>query len=774
MSEFSIASSDIFNSNNSAPPDSSIAINSTIAVSADMTQDVVSSSYQTFSTESPQFKDYLTHPVQIASHTWTTTSTQVVNFSADLFNTYFVAVAANQGIMAAFSYITGDLVFRAVVQGSPFAMGKLVIAFDPVAYPSGGNGANGIPAVSVVRSMIVPHLIIDPSKDASYEIVLKPPSVTGYWSTNQTGSYSASTVIVNKLGSGTATEPTILTQFYVYLRNPQTYGLTLAGPEDVQQGVISSKLNQVSNLIKMSMPIFNKVSTSFTAAIDVAASAAASFGFSKPNIVDTQLVALNRTVDNYSQVDSRSTAYKLSSSAVNSIGISTSYVPLQADDMSILKICDMPGLVYQTTVATTATNGTKLLGGSGMRINPCLTFVDANLSSHVYEMTPLCHMASAFGFWTGDIIVDIEIVASVFHRCTLLFVWDPVPGTNPSYNTSYYQLHHHLITVAGNTSTSIRIPYRQYNAHMLPVTGIANSVDGTNNFFNGTCQLFVVNPLTSNGSTDPIGVNLYFRSDNIYFMLPDLSAVRNYTMAMAGPDMISPSVSVDFGRTDLTDISLKYGGEVVQTTKDMASKRGISAVVVPNVSALAASSGHFIMGFPVNELNLNHANTTSGSCVSVTNVWNFYRWFAMGYLGMRGSTDISFIPDYGSGASLDIEDQWSVSLNANVLGVGIPVPLNVVNSANYVDGQLSWGNYHVGYKKIHPFIDITVPFYNSSTFEPFGFYPNGSTYGLVTLFLSWTQSVFNVNPTFGYSQALGDDATFVFYRGAPALVFAAP
>jgi len=714
---------------------------------------------------SPQFEDYLTHPLLFDQFIWDPTAISVV-LSTDIFSDYLTLLAGVSTKYKQFSYATGKLCFRIVVQGQSFSYGQIVYACDP--RPLTPNmTTSAFASVQKPRSKIVPHITIDPSKDATYEIELLPSAPHGVWTVDaafNVGSYEISQVIWNQIASGSATAPSVVVSMFLYMKEPSFQAMTLLSGELKESGVLSSTLRTMSKVAGMAAPVFGPTATTISEVLHGASSVFSWFGFSKPNIVDVVVPSLNRTVDNYSQTDSRSSSYKLADSSVNSLGISSGYLPLgTADDQMIGKLCSRPCLIDQYTIPPTAAANSIV---TNFYVHPSRCFVLDNPSvTNGFELTTLAHCSCGFNRWTGDISYTFEFVASVFQRATVLIAWDPATTTVPTVNTAMYQLPHEVIQISGNTSVEILVPWRQIEPTLActPPNGYGAASS------NGQVWVFLINPVTSNGSTSPIYMNVYAHSDNIRFAVPTLTNVTVCKPVLTSGELV-PSQKVSFGNgPDLSDFDLRYFGEAADRTfKSYASK--ISPVFVSSSTGTVVVGDVIASGVLVDPTPLYPSSIIASGAAQTS----FYSWAALGYLGSRGSicysqlapivsgytsTDFrtaAFAPDY-------VSDPYISFISSYAIGSSLfqvyPLP----------------SNFHIGYTKVHPNLDVTMPHYipylyrihngngsnvTSSLYEAVLF----TDVGIATSTTATSQSM--------VLAGLGDDGQFVFYRGCPTAIYA--
>lgn len=758
------------NENNTTATVTESGSNATVAASERITASDVTPFTKVPYHTADHFHDYLTHPVQLGSFLWNPTA--ITNtFSADIFATYIATVNARTPKAKNFMFASGKLVFRAVVQGMATAYGKYVITFDPQVTVS----TVGFPTVHFAipqkpRSIILPHLEIDPSKDAVYEMELDPPTPNGLWSVDGTnyGSYLVQCIVFNQIASGTAAAPQANVTYFAYMKEPEFSGLTLLSGELKNEGVLSGPVDLISKTIGMAAPILGPYATTFSTIGSGVASVLRWFGYSKPNIPDVVLPVLNRTVDNWTQSDSRSSSYKLADSSVNSIGISDLYFPIgNNEDMEISSICARRGLIATFTIPTTAASGAIL---ATYNVSPNNYYVlDFPAVANGAELIPLQHMALNYAWWMGDLEFEFEFLASVFHRATVVIGWDPAGGT-PSYSSVFYMLHNHTVQISGNETVKILVPYKSVMPALLvdnPAVTLGQQVSS-----NGLISVFLVNPVVTNGSTDPVYCNVYLRSSNIRFGQPTLEHFQNLT-----PVLTSGETRVVFGEpTNTSDFSLRFFGEAAdKTTKTLASK--LASMITVNGATTGSSGTPLGMSFLVPPECIYPGSLPALGAVNV----NWFSYLSLGYLGTRGSTSYSLAPSDLASSENGVSNLMYAAVVSNPNLANFTYSTTQFDYTTAISDSLfgTLGHHTMGYRAVHPTLDVTLPHYFPLYFRPNNCLFNTTnvlpTYSVLMRFIySFSTLTTSGRTTATVLSALGDDGSFVFYRGVPTCTITAP
>jgi hypothetical protein len=637
---------------------------------------------------SSDYAQYLTHPILLYHATFTSATASVL-LTKDLFALY-LSTASGSAVgdkLKTFYYMGGDFHIKVVIQGQPFAGGMWVLVAVPELVDATGAERSTF-SLNTNNMMIanfnhLPHVIIDPSKNATYDLMLPCPNAVGRWSLKGStfGSYRVVLLPIVPLITGTASAASMGICIYGSVDKPSPQAITLlSAPEQASdpcefvvpcseamsafvdekkpQGTLSSVVSmsgKVAAVAGMAFPPIEPFTTLYSMVAGTAGEVLALFGYSKPRILDNTLILFNRQNDPYTHKNGKTGAISLAGSQSTSLGISPRLGGGTGDDMAIANICSKKGFIETKSILPASAHGALV---HRMEVTPMWAFKNAA----TYNVTPIAGVASMFQHWTGDITVTFEVVATVFHRATLLICYDPL-STTPTLATALQTLQNTTIVVSGNTSIDVVVPWQQVypwaqnSGYIDSTTGGAASTRS-----NGSLYIFVVNPVTSNGSTDGIYVNMYVKSDNIAFGVPDGSLVAiNYPQSTAlsaeirvsepcSAEAIVDTAIVQFGsRTDLSHFHLRQFGEKYDSVKELASRLAPSIRVT---SVWSATLGDFAAYWPCGPMIPE----------SKASVWSptFLTWIASAYVGYRGGTRYSFY-GYTSNIAVPITPNWNVT-----------------------------------------------------------------------------------------------------------------
>lgn len=670
------------------------------------------------------FAHFSDHPILLHHVTLTSVSgtTTITNDLVQMFETAISATPLGRKYEN-FAYFSGELCLRVVVQGTPFSAGKFMLCATPTPFVGvDGNAANSTPATCIgpgrVNAHIVPHIEIDPSRSDTYELKLPMCSASGNYTWRaaaQSGSYKLDLVLINPIISGTAVAGSASVCIYMHIANPVLQGITLASADsnfESEQTTwkLSSLVRQtagVSNAIGGIFPSVSPWTTIYSAVAGTAADVLSFFGFSKPPQHQIDTLAVTRFGDNYSAFEGRSGATVLSGTPANSLSIDPAYGAAHGDDMLIANIISRPGLVQTVSMAPANASGTLL---ATLAVQP-QTIVAESGGPAGFGYIPMCGIAAMFTYWTGDILVDIEVIASVFHRGTILVAWDPTsPIAPPTLSQAVQTLQNTTIAISGRSKVRIRIPWKQVQNYKTSTFRYANTTTPATE--NGLIYIFVVNPLTSNGSTDSVGINVFYSSDNMKFFAP--TAVDLYPTA-ADAVLASGDTMVEFGpKTDLSKSALRAFGEEYHSVKQLTS-RMYPVYSEAGTIGTTSTTNYFGLRYP------NYPYVRASSNSNGNHIGNPSSWIARAFMGYRGGMRFSFhATSSEDNVEVVMDHMWSSHLVDNPLTLrpdtfAIFTLSTLAALPQQILTQFAFG---LGNRSIAPMCDAIVPASHGLDFVP--------------------------------------------------------
>lgn len=719
------------------------------------------------------FAPFLEHPTKIDHLAWTGTTVYSL-VSKDIVLLYKSSMDAKLAAkFQAMWFFRAKIRIRIVVQGQAQAFGQIVYTFTPrVQGPMLGTVLGQVASNQLHNFRIVPHICVDPSKSETYELDLPVCTPTGFYENtniNQHGSYMMERFVVNPLRSGTAVASTANICVYMSLVDVSLEGLTTllsnsyASEKDpVKPSGVADVVSKFSAKVAPFVGPLAPAVTLFSTVSSTVGDVLRFFGFSKPPLHDISSFVTNRTCDNYSQCEGTSTAIVLGCSQKQPISISPDFAFGDLKDMSIDWIVSNESLIAHDIAILPAATAESFQ--FSIPVSPGMS--DSNRGP-----STLCGIATLTAFWCGDIDFEFEILASVFHRATLLIAWDPyaTSTTGPAFADALNLLQNTTIQVAGSTTVKVTIPYRQPMPILKCQTFMERTNSGTQGETNGMVYVYLVNPVVSNGSTDGIYLNVYVSSQNIRFFAPEARVQTNTVITeLLGSKYKSETFGqtsiVKFGpESDLDTIGFRCTGDVVRSVKDITSR----AYMARNTTS---STGATTTTTYANYNLVNIPYVPADTVANPTPPYSFTSlgWFASAYLAYRGSIAYSFFSKTRptTGAS---------DLRADITSVTRPISTSVTvgpPTAAFVSGSCDpTTNPRYAITQINEEISARSDFV-APMIVPLDFFPSRAIYGnykdnvLVASSNPGLQAA-NIFQDASLLMMSGDDAVFSWFLGFP-------
>lgn len=203
-----------------------------------------------------------------------------------------------------------------------------------------------------------------------------------------------------------------------------------------------------------------------------------------------------------------------------------------ADEMSIKSIITRPSVLTTTGWSTTDGIGAVIFNAN---VSPMLfarvPIVDggATVRAHRVYHTPMSYVGNMFTHWRGDIVFDIEVLCTKFHKGRLKISWDPL-GTGGASALPENSVYTTILDVGENNKASLRVPYHQAYAWSR-MRGVVrdnwtpgNSLPVNGDYDNGLFLVSVLTPLMSPVTPQNITVLITTRgADNLEYANPRTS-----------------------------------------------------------------------------------------------------------------------------------------------------------------------------------------------------------------------------------------------------------
>lgn len=745
-----------------------------------------------------EYDDFKENPVLFYATPWTVGSLNA-QVSQDLFADYVNLTVTNLSFMSKklsnFCFVSANLRVTVVVQGSSVAQGKMVLSFEPLPYAVGQAAAVvHTPAPQATRSMLLPHIEIDPAESKTYTIDLPPSTIFGLYTLDRNfvsgsswGSWRMKQHIINALGSGTAVVPAIDIAVYLSLVSPKLMGATAATQytltsalkkekTDGSGGVLSSyfkKAASISSVVSMvPVPAISEAATLFGGVSESVGNFLSWFGYSKPLVQDVNHARICADA-NWTKIDNTLKSQSLAWRSNASVGLSGASCPLyDPRDSIISELASKPGLILRSIVPTATAPNSSLFQ---IQVTPMAQRVlDDPAIASGYELTPAAFVSYPYKYWRADMEYEIEFVCSVFHRATIVVLYDPASFVSGgAMNRFLSVLQHWTYQVNGHSRHRITIPWKQMMGQKLVARPFTSTVatTGISQSSAGTLYFALLNAVTTNGSTDPIHINVYSSCSNLR-----LGGVvdRDYAPFVISPPALAGLLDdeeensreeiVEFTsgikhQDDTGYFRQYFGEEQAHTLKELASRQtplltltwGAVGAAIPS-RGLYIPNGHLIASdFILANFGGATAMPTPGRCL--------VDYLSCAFTGVRGSYDYTLFPNNGL-----------TSPTIGVMATNDMGPAAVGGPGTDYLRTAGWQALAYMCGLINVSLENTSPYYYPGMFRPTYQTSFGSNDGVLYKMLFNSNSGVPIYQTSVWKSG-GDDFMFVGFRGMPATVY---
>lgn len=246
------------------------------------------------------------------------------------------------------------------------------------------------------------------------------------------------------------------------------------------------------------------------------------FGYSRPAQIENATLMKRNFMGPLANTDRGDQCVKLTLDSKQELTIDPSTVGLSAEDEMSIKHMAAKESYYTSFPFTTA-----VAAGTQLFVTAVFPYLNRQLTAPTRSYnTALSTVANMFDFWRGSVIFRFQIVASQYHKGRLLFVWDPVGGSNaePEQNVQYSR----IVDLSTERDFTMEICWGQPLSYLPAPTTMfytnryradTGTLGATPNE-NGQLRVIVLNELTSPNSTvnNDIRINVFVKGgDDIEF-----------------------------------------------------------------------------------------------------------------------------------------------------------------------------------------------------------------------------------------------------------------
>jgi hypothetical protein len=417
------------------------------------------------------------------------------------------------------------------------------------------------------------------------------------------------------------------------------------------------------------------------------------------------------------------------------------------DELNLKYLTSKTSYLGALNWSQTSGQGT-ILGGLTVAPNQMVITDGARLTPHtVVYSSPLAYFGQMFAAWRGDLILDIDIVASKYHKGRLALIWDPAgTSTTNLINTDQFNVVKREIIDIGETKTiSIRIPYMQatewLNNGVFPTSSGLKS--GTPTFAhtpgsdNGMFIVRVINELSAPVPGATVNLLFYIRAaENFEFANPrpldqQVSGIWG-SLSLLGPQSDEcANLQFDKASVPKEERYLTNYGEAYVSLRPLVHRMSYVGTNTQVLTANKVNAVTYIQGpnpphYGYDPAGLSSANSILAGAAAPFNFTMVHptSWISACFLARRGGMNWLFNPLTNSGqgtfpTSDIIVTRAPVAVSTQSQSLANTYPVDFSGWASFYRNYQLNGNAGTAFTdtRVQPTMAVTLPDYNRYFFH---------------------------------------------------------
>lgn len=498
-------------------------------------------------TDNTSLAKFLSRPTLIDSRTWATSD--VVGYLGSNLEPWYLFLnnAVIKSKLTNYAFLRAKLCVKVVLNATPFHYGCLRVAYEPNV-----NAANTGDRLSKIRTnptttlpLVVPLSQLPgtwlyPADNAGGEVHVPFFKTTDWLKLNTKEPAKTMGALYYYIAypltvASTTGSASVSFDTFAWLEDVELCGstaeLTLQA-KDEYDGPISKPASALANIASKlkDVPVIGKFARATTIGASAIAGIASIFGFTNTPIIDGIPARIPMPGPQIASAEISAPIQKLTLDPKQELSIDPTLHGISSEDEMVIK-----NIVTKKSVLTVESWSTADASGEVLFnaiVGPALfNKVDirdafsALKSRRIYH-TPLSYLAGMFTHWRGDIVFEIDVICTKFHKGRLKIAWDPI-GTGGSAELPENVVYTTILDIGVNNKACFRVPFHQAYAWMrtrgisqtLWTTGGVNPVD--ERFDNGLLMVSVLNPLVSPVSPQAVGLKIsVYAAENFEYANP--------------------------------------------------------------------------------------------------------------------------------------------------------------------------------------------------------------------------------------------------------------
>lgn len=505
-------------------------------------------------TENTSLMKYLSRPTRIGAAQWDTTQVSGVTLLGLNPWHQFLSDPIILNKLRNYAFIRATLCMKFVISATPFHFGLVRFAYEPNVSFTGGDRTSKIRTGTGTGYLVpysqLPGTWIYPADNTGGEIRVPYFRHTNWLplgvaaDAQNMGRFTGKVVVPLQLATSSGSA-VVTVEAFAWLEDVQLCGSTnelVLQARDEYDGPISAPATAIARMASYmsEAPFIGRFARATEVGAGAIASIAGMFGYTNVPNISTVNAVVPIANPHLSTSEISIPFQKLTLDPKQELSIDPSLIGLSGEDeMSISNIITRKSYLTQALWSTGGVSGDVLFNAN---VSPAL-FVSEDIqiaavtkSQRVYH-TPMSYVGALFTQWRGDIIFEIDVICTKFHKGRLQISWDPVCTTG-SIQLPQNGVYTNILDIGVNNKAVFRVPYHQAR-EWLRLRGVARTnwntggnLPASQSFDNGLLQISILNPLMSPVSPQNVSIIVsVYAADNLEFANPCNTLADNFAAA---------------------------------------------------------------------------------------------------------------------------------------------------------------------------------------------------------------------------------------------------
>jgi len=371
-----------------------------------------------------------------------------------------------------YAFIRCDLHLKIMINASPFYYSALLCAYKPMVnfvsapiWPGDGD--------VLVGYSQRPNVVVYPQNSEGGEMVI-PFVYPREWLrlTSDADLSNMGALFINTfadlMNANSVAGTSVDVQFYAWAENIEMAGLTVdlavQSKDEYGKGPVSKPASAIARATGMlsKVPIIGNYMTATSVAADAVSNIAAMFGYTKVPVIEDVKPFKNLPFHGLATAEISDCTERLCIDSKNELTIDNSAIGAEQEDPLLISNF-VQHKSYLTSFTWQSSDAADTLLWNSY-VTPFMSVVTAGTGQTIVNGTPMWVVSNMFDYWRGDIIFDLKILCSQYHRGRLRVSWDPVGNIANTVNSST-EVYTTIVDITEDTNVSLRVPYCQRTAY---------------------------------------------------------------------------------------------------------------------------------------------------------------------------------------------------------------------------------------------------------------------------------------------------------------------